>query len=195
MSSASPFDEPPAPIDWRPVFFALSPDAATTARLMALWDGLQDQLGFASRCVRNFHVTLFLVGPQAKLSRDQVVAAKEAGDSLSGTPFDLEFDRVMSFPNLDDKQPIVMPARDGSPACVDFQQRLGLAARKAGAIKSKVSYQPHLTLARDPRQVDPIEIEPFRWTVRDFSLTRSDPFRGVHDRLVTWPLRAAEHPA
>ena len=195
MSTASLFDEPVDRIDPRPVFFALYPDAATIARLKELWRSLRDRFGFTSRCIMNFHVTLFLVGPQSKLTRDMIVAAKAAGDSLSAAPFDLAFDQVMTFPSHEQKQPIVMLARDGSRECLDFQRRLGLAAQKAGAIKSKVSYQPHLTLARDPRQVDPVMIETFRWTAREFSLTRSDPQHGIHEKLATWPLLAAKNEA
>lgn len=195
MAADSLFDEPSEPLDLRPVFFALYPDAATVERLMVLWRQVRHRFDLTSECIKNFHVTLFLVGPQSKLTRDVILAAKEAGNSLIAPPFDLEFDQLMTFPSHEEKQPIVMRARDGSPACLDFQGRLALAAQKAGAIKAKVNYQPHLTLARDPRQVDAVEIEPFRWTARAFSLTRSDPRRGVHERLATWPLSAAKEGA
>lgn len=180
------FDATPAAA-W-PLFFALYPDAETVARLERLLDELRKRLGMKAPAVRNFHMTLFQPGPQSRLTRDEREAALEAGDRLRSAPFEVQLDQVVSLPNGQAAPPIVLRSRDGLPAWLEFQRRLGMAAVAAGAVRALPRYAPHLTLAYDRHRVEPIDIEPIHWTVRSFALVCSHVGEGVHEALRRWDL-------
>ena len=93
------------------------------------------------------------------------------------------------------ERPIVMLVKRGMPDWLNFQGRLGVAAMKAGAINSMPDYPTHLTSACRAQAAERSEFEPIRWTAREFTLTRSHPEKGLHDKLATWPLYAAESEA
>ena len=178
--------------DLMPTFFALYPDSKTIQWLTQLWARLCKEQGLDKAPVKNYHMTLFLIGPQAKLTRRIAEAAMEAGASVSAAPFEVVFDEVLTFASVRPDKPIVTLAKRGMPAWLDFQQRLGLAVLKAGAIKAMPNYAPHLTLAYHRKPIERFEIEPVRWVAREFSLTRSDPAKGQHHKLATWPMLASE---
>jgi 2'-5' RNA ligase len=179
-------DSAPA-VAW-PLFFALYPDAETVERLERLFDDLGKRFGLTGATVQNFHMTLFQPGPQARLTRDERAAALEAGDRLRAAPFEVQLDQVVTLPNKRPKPPIVLRARDGLPAWLDLQRRLGITAVAAGAVRTMPRYAPHLTLTYDKHHLEPIEIEPIRWTVRSFALVRSHFGEGVHEPLRQWDL-------
>jgi len=172
------------------LFYALYPDAETVERLKRLFADLRQRFGLTGSMVQNFHMTLFQPGPQSLLSRDELAAALEAGDHLRAAPFEVRLDQVATWPNQA-RSPIVLHARDGLPAWLDFQHRLGLAAIEAGAVRAMPRYAPHLTLGYDKQSVEPTQIEPLRWTVRRFALVRSHVGDGVHEPLREWDLHDA----
>lgn len=177
-------------IDETAIFFALRPPAEVASRFGQVFERLRAEAGIGAAPIPfdRLHTTLFTVAPQERLSRDRVAAAHDAGSALEAARFEVEFDHVLTFRNGQVKPPIVLVGGDGLAAWRGFQERLGLAALKAGAIRSRPQYTPHLTLAYDGQPVDRIDIEPIRWTVAAFELVRSHVGEGRHETMARWAL-------
>jgi RNA 2',3'-cyclic 3'-phosphodiesterase len=115
-------------------------------------------------------------------------AAKQAGASFAQRPFEIVFDRAMSFAG---KRAFVLRT-NGNIALASLHHALGVGMKKAGIGRSVTSrFTPHITLLYGDRMVTERLIEPVRWTVRDFALVQSLRGRGAskHIHLARWPLR------
>lgn len=187
--SLEAFEAPP--LTEHEVFFAIRPGAVIPERLASVTQQLCALCGLTGEPLGNelFHTTLFALPPSGRLSKDRVAAAREAGDALEARPFELEVDCAMSFPRGVGKHPFVLFGGEGLRRWKEFQQLLGRASLKAGAIQTLPSYQPHLTLLYDNKKVAKLPIEPVRWTVREFFLLRSIHGEHRHDVLGHWTLR------
>ena len=186
--SFAEFDEPLL-ID-HSVFFAIYPDAQTAERVALLVQRLRARLGLKGDPLKTklFHTTLFPLADPAKLSKDRVAAARKAGASVAAAPFEVEFDRAISFAGGQRNHPFVLSGSNGLAKWKEFQRLLGTATLKAGAVQSLPSYTPHMTLLYDEKSVASQEIEPIRWTVREFFLVRSVHGEKRHEPLERWEL-------
>ena len=52
---------------------------------------------------------------------------------------------------------------------------------------------PHLTVGYHPQMVERTEIEPIRWTAREFALVRSHVGQSRYDILKRWALKGSDH--
>jgi RNA 2',3'-cyclic 3'-phosphodiesterase len=181
--------DPPQPVE-QVVFFALYPDSQTAERVAVLVQRLRERLGLKGSALKTelFHTTLFALGNPVSLSKDRVVAAREAGAMVAAAPFEVEFDHVASFAGRARKHPFVLHGGNGLEKWKDFQRQLGTAALKAGAVQSLPAYAPHMTLLYDEHNIPSQEIEPIRWTASEFSLMRSIHGEGRHEPIKRWPL-------
>jgi RNA 2',3'-cyclic 3'-phosphodiesterase len=163
--------DPPQPVE-QVVFFALYPDSQTAERVAVLVQRLRERLGLKGSALKTelFHTTLFALGNTLRLSTDR------------------EFDHVASFGGRARKHPFVLHGGNGLEKWKDFQRQLGTAALKAGAVQSLPAYAPHMTLLYDEHSIPSQEIEPIRWTAREFSLVRSIHGEGRHEPIERWPL-------
>jgi len=172
------------------LFFAIVPvpdAAATIARQAEL---LCDEYGMKGKrlAIGRLHVTLSRLGDYLGLPQDIVVAAKAAAASVRVAPFDVAFDRAMSFRGRPRNRPFVLLGDDGDSALTVFQKALGTALEKVGLGRANSHYTPHVTLLYDNRFVSVRAIEPIGWTVREFVLVRSLLGRTRHVPLARWPL-------
>lgn len=170
------------------LFFALipTPDAAASiARQRGL---LRDIYGLKGRSigVGRLHVTLSYLGDYLGLPAGVVAAAIKAAASVRAAPFDVVFDRAMSFHGRPRNRPLVLLGDEGVSALTAFQQTLGRALQKAGIVTANSHYTPHVTLLYDNRLVPPGTIEPIRWTVNEFVLMRSLLGQTRHVPLGRW---------
>jgi len=190
QSSLPGFDAAPEPTDR--LFFAIFPDADTAAQLAKLARHLRGEQGLtgAPLATERFHVTLHHLGDFVGVPRDIVARAGEAAAAVAMPPFEITFNRAMSFSGRPDKRPFVLLGGDGVAALAAFQRALGTAMEKTGLKVSKTdsNYTPHVTLLYDDRLVAEQTVETIRWTAHEFVLVHSLLGQGVHVPLARWTL-------
>jgi 2'-5' RNA ligase len=179
--------EPSPELDF--LFFALLPAARDVPQIARLRARLLLEFGLTGQPIatERLHVSLHTVGAWHGLSRAAVRTAKEVGASLSKRPFEIVFDRAMSFAG---NGALVLRA-SGCLALASLHHALGIEMKKAGIGRSVTPrFTPHMTLLYSDRMVKEQPIEPVRWTVRDFVLVQSLRGRGEshHNHLARWPL-------
>lgn len=167
-------------------FFALRPSPACAVRLDILATGLMAAHGVSGKRTgpERLHVTLEVVGHDVE--EDLVDAACRAADALRFAPFEARFETVETFsaPN----GPFVLGGDAGLDAVRALRQALAMAMADAGW-RPQHAYQPHMTLAYDPRnRVRRTAIEPAAFEATEFALVKSHIGFSRHEVLRTWPL-------
>jgi RNA 2',3'-cyclic 3'-phosphodiesterase len=169
------------------LFLATIPDAAVAERIHRLAGVLKRAHRFNGKLIApdRLHVSLFSL---SGLPERQLCAAREAATELRTEPFEVSFDRTVSFRGRSDNRPFVLIGEDGLRRLKSFRQMLGAALTRRGLRRAaNTNFTPHVTLLYDARSVDEHPIQPIFWTVTEFALIQS--MRG-HDHLARWPLQA-----
>ena len=184
------FDPAPKPTD--SLFFAIvpSPDAAASiGRQAAL---LRNEYGLTGSPLSSsrLHVSLNHAGVFAGLPKDILAAAMAAAASVRVRPFEIAFERAVSFRGKPGSRPLVLLGDDGTAGVIALQQALGAALQKAGVGRANPNFLPHMTLLYDDHDVPDQAIEPIAWTVREFVLVHSLLGQTRHIPLARWPLSA-----
>lgn len=184
------FDERPEKPSDR-LFFAIRPDAGAVAHIERLVTSLRDRYALKGSPLGRdrYHVTLHHIGDFDGLPADVIEAASAAARLTLKSPFELTFDRVMSFSTRARTKPLVLLGNTGLAALKDFQRSLGQALIDSGLGRSvEARYTPHLTLLYDQHPLARQEIEPISWTADEFVLVRSLIGHSRHEVLARWPL-------
>ena len=167
------------------LFLAVLPDADAAARIDRLAVALKRAHKFNRASIEpgRLHVSLFFLG---ELSEHIVRIACEAAAEVRVPPFDVWFDRSVSFRGKPGNRPLVLVGDDGLDRLKSFRRTLGvaLASRGLGRL-AKREFTPHVTLLYGERHVEEHPIEPIHWTVNEFVLIHS---RHGHVHLARWPL-------
>jgi 2'-5' RNA ligase len=181
----------PAPSPTDCVLFMAYPDAEDAARLAQLAEELrrEHRLNGPALATDRLHVSLHFLGyvsgaPPANL----ISALREAVSEVSMAPFDVWFDRAVSF-RRSGKRPFVLLGGEGAEALQALQRALRGAMKRVGLARGALN-TPHMTLLYDHRSIGERPVRPVRWRVRDFTLVRSRRGRGQHIPLARLPLRA-----
>lgn len=171
------------------LFFALFPDASAAAQLSRTAQQLCIRHRLFGRVLapERLHVSLLGLGAHSGLPPDLVAGAMEAAGEIAASPFEVTFDRAVSF--LGKQRPLVLCSGDDVPELIALQRALGGAARAKGLGRAKPQYTPHITVLYDERGIEDHAIEPVRWTVREFVLVHSLRGEGKYIPLGRWPLR------
>lgn len=169
------------------LFLAIRPDENTAARIFASGAALRALHGLRGRPIASerLHITLHFVGDFDVILAERAV---EAVRSVRAGPFDIILDRVMSFPNRNQKCPFVLGSTAPSQELKNFRKELAAALLQAGLRNDLRGFTPHLTLLYDEQIVKEHFIEPIRWAVQEFVLVHSFVGRGRHETLGHWPL-------
>ena len=109
--------------------------------------------------------------------------------------FEVAFDRAGSFNRTSrlDRQsdwPFVLFGGDGVIGIGMLQGALIDELNKVGFDIKKRSFEPHMTLLFDHRQIPEQSIVPVRWRVREFSLIHGLHGLARHVRSARWKLSA-----
>lgn len=185
------FDDTPEPTDR--LFFAVLPDTETAERIAQLVLKLRGEHKLTGRSIATdrLHVSLHHVGDYLGLPPGVVAEAGKAAASVSMQPFQVTFDRVMSFSGRSGNQPFVLRGGDGVTLLTAFQQTLVMAMQRAGVSKgAKTEFTPHVTLLYDGKRVAEQIVEEISWTVSEFVLVHSLVGQTRHVPLGRWPLAA-----
>lgn len=179
--------DPPTPTDR--LMFLLYPDPATAQRIAGEARRLKDVLGLRGQplLADRFHVTLHHLGDYVGLPSDMVRKGEAAGAAVKVPPFQVGFDRAVSFANRPGNNPFTLQGGEGVEVLVEFQKALGLRMAGAG-LRPDRNFTPHVTLLYDGQVVPAQPIDPIRWTVDRFVLVRSKLGQTQHIALAEWRL-------
>lgn len=168
------------------LFLAAVPDADTARRIYRSAVALKRAHGFDGKIIEpeRLHVSIFFLG---ELPEPAVRIACEAAAEIRTSPFDVLFDRSVTFRGKPRNQPFVLTGDDGLDRLKSFRRTLGLAmASKGLRFLAKKDFTPHITLMYAEHDVEEHPIEPIGWTVNEFVLIHS--MHG-HVHLGRWPLQ------
>ncbi len=116
-----------------------------------------------------------------------VAKGRMAGAATKASPFEVSFDKAVSFANRPGNNPFTLQGGEGVAALIDFQKALGLQMAGA-ALKPDKQFLPHITLLYDGQVVPVQAIAPIRWTVDRFVLVQSKLGQTQHIVLQAWDL-------
>ena len=171
------------------LFFALFPGVESAPALAKTVHQLCIRHRLTGRLLptERLHVSRLGFGGHAGLPQGLIAGAMEAASTVAVKPFDVSFDRAVSF--IGRPRPLVLCGSGGMAELIALQRALGDAIEKGGLGRMKPQYMPHLTLLYDERGIDEHAIEPVRWTVREFALVHSLRGQSRYIRLGRWPLQ------
>jgi 2'-5' RNA ligase len=135
------------------------------------------------RPVSYLHVSLHGLGSVDISERWLQIAGQQlAVATRQIPPFEVCFDRVLSYANKQSEHPVVLAdGNNGNAELMTLHREL-----RAVLGMGKSSFSPHITLLCDTKVVAAESIEPIRWTVDEVVLIRSEA--GEYERLGHWSL-------
>jgi RNA 2',3'-cyclic 3'-phosphodiesterase len=171
------------------LFLGLFPDPETAARLSANAQQLCIRHRLSARLLapQRMHISLLGFGRYSSLPPQLVATIGEAAATIIARPFDVVFDRAMSF--LGEPRPLVLCGGEGVKELMTFRGLLGSAVQKSGLGRVRSQYTPHVTLLYHDRGIEEHAIEPVRWTVREFVLVHSLLGQSRYIPCGRWQLR------
>ena len=176
------------------LLFALYPDADAAAQISETAHNLRERHGLRGKPLETdrFHITLSHLGDFAGLPQGLVSGAIEAATRVSAPSFDVTMDRAASFAGKPGNLPFVLRTSETAGPLMDFQRALCIEMIKAGVrYKGGSQFTPHVTLLYDATSVPMQQVEPIRWTAREFVLVHSLLGKTKHVPLRRWTLREA----
>jgi 2'-5' RNA ligase len=128
----------------------------------------------------HLHVTLLFLGDHEGLPPRLLVAAETAGRNVRTAPFELAFNRVMSFRRKHNPPLVLCRAELCAPLLV-LRHQLGADRPHA--------FKPHVTLLYDRKMLSEQEVAPISWTATEVLLIHSFIGQKRHEVLGRYPLR------
>jgi 2'-5' RNA ligase len=128
----------------RRLYFALWPDDALRAALVAATARAVREAGGRAVPPENLHVTLAFLG---SVPERRVAALQAAAQSVTVTPGVQAFDRIAQWGR---SGPLVLAATRVEPALAGLRWALANALLAADFALDRREFQPHITLARRP---------------------------------------------
>ncbi|HYC35836.1 MAG TPA: RNA 2',3'-cyclic phosphodiesterase [Usitatibacter sp.] len=164
------------------LFFAIWPGEAALGKLVELAERVAESSGGRASPPGNIHLTLEFLG---EVADDRLPALQAIGAGVSTRSFRLELDRLGAFRR----------ARVAWAGCetvprklLELQSTLAKALHVAGFELEDRPFAAHVTLAHKIERPPAFEaIEPIQWTVREFTLVRSQA--GRYARIAAWRLQ------
>jgi RNA 2',3'-cyclic 3'-phosphodiesterase len=181
------FLEQPKVID--SLLVMLLPPAREAEQIKTIRSRLVQQHRFKGYLQDRPHVTLHHIGEYDGLPDSVANNAKDALATVKAPPFEIEFDRVMSFGH-GRNSPFVMRAGGDISELSALRRQLGEALTKAGLGRhASTSFTPHMTLLYDEKIVPEQAINTVSWTVTEFVLVNSRQGKSEHIHFARFPLR------
>jgi RNA 2',3'-cyclic 3'-phosphodiesterase len=171
------------------LFFALQLEANAAAQAFAI--PCQIGLNLPKRSIvpqENLHATLHLVAQQEGIPESLRQRAREAISGVSGSSFDVTFDRLENF-NLDPpRHALVLLCGQGLESLTTLHRQIGEALRLAGFKHIGKSFVPHITLVYNTTPFQTPPVAPISWRVNRFALIESPQGKRKHLIQGSWIL-------
>jgi RNA 2',3'-cyclic 3'-phosphodiesterase len=172
-------------------FFALCLPAEVQSQAVALFDGLCDDWLLDKRralIASRLHITAFPIGSFVQSPQRTITDACAAADTISFAPFEVSFDRVITW-RTRDRSYLVLTADRGCEALLAFQHKLHTAIRLAGVRTTRNwGFRPHVTLRYNESIIVDQQVPPLTWRVDEFVLIESLTGQTIHRHHRKWPL-------
>lgn len=173
---------------------AIFPDPGMAQRLTDLGDNLRGKHGMHGRLRPTSHLHVSL--PLPNFRTNSLKTMFKTIDRVSKTvvaitcPFEINFDRVMSYGRKPGNRPIVLAGDDrGNDGVKKFHGLLRAEfAKYISRPRSTSKFNPHVTLLYDQQELVSKPIEPVYWTVRKIVLVLSEVGATKYHRLGSWAL-------
>ncbi|MHB8267566.1 2'-5' RNA ligase family protein [Bradyrhizobium sp.] len=175
------------------LFLAVVPDSDTAARIYQRAGVIRRARKIEGALIRpeHLHATLFFLGERGALPEQIITRVVHAAAAVKMPPFEVSFDRTMSFSEGSYNHPFVLVGDPGVERLKKFRQMLGVSIMRNGLRHLvRANFMPHVTLLYDKKNVDEQPIEPISWIVHEFVLIRSLYRRTTHIHEARWPLRS-----
>ncbi len=173
------------------LFFAILPPHETAIEITERRQVLCGELGLRGTPVApdRLHITLHPLGSYDALPENLVAAACKAAASVAAAPFDICFDRVITFKSNAQKKPVTLLPDNEIQPLMELERRLVAALAAAGLkVRPTPKFTPHITLAYSEEFSGQQAVDPVRWRVNEFALIHSHYGKTRHDLLGRWPL-------
>ncbi len=163
------------------LFFAL-PCPKDQAQAIAAWRATLPAQGKPSHR-DNLHLTLAFIGMQPA---SLLLQLEQLGASVQLDAFALQLNAIECWAN----GILHLAPAEPAPALLTLQQRLQEGLSGLGIELEQQTYRPHLTLARQCKELPSVIAPIFAWQVDSFALYLSESTpEGVRYRaLASWPL-------
>ena len=178
----------------RNLFFALQPPPDVHHRIAAITEQVRRAQGLTGPPMApgRLHVSLNSLGVHVAWPEPLVARAAEAVGRLGVAPFEVAFNRVMSFRHPHGPRPLVLWGDEGVIGVFALHAAIHAALRDAGLAPRRAGpIEPHVTLLRDQGLAPDTPIRPVRWRVREFVLVHSALGEARHHVVRRWTLRGS----
>jgi RNA 2',3'-cyclic 3'-phosphodiesterase len=156
------------------LFLAVLPEAQARPRI----EGTARQLYSCHRlkgkllAPDRYHISLFSFGEHDGLPLRLVSEVMKATTAIEVSPFDVKFDRAMSFCGSK-QRPLVLCGGDGVAKLIALQHVIAVAMQRARLGRARQPFFPHMTLLYDKNGINEKSIERVGWTVTELVLIHS----------------------
>ncbi|WEX88432.1 2'-5' RNA ligase family protein [Sinorhizobium garamanticum] len=167
------------------LYFAVLPKPAAADKILNAGRRLKEEYRLSGRLypAERLHVSLAGIGRFDGLHDEVIRAARQIGDRIKGSPFEVRLDRALGFP-AGHSRAVVLSFCEGVEALVALHRQIAAIAKAP-----RQSFVPHLTLLYDRVFAADVELlEPISWTVHEFVLVHSLYGQGRHRHLHRWRL-------
>ena len=171
------------------LFLALVPEREVALQAVETGRDIAKRYGLSKtpRPHELMHVSLNGIGKYPDFPDDIVFAVSAAMATVKAAPFEVNFDRAMSFAGAN---AIVLANAIRSEEMMDLHVQL---AKEMWAVGLNFTYNPrfmpHMTVLYDETPVpEHLLTEPVRWIAREFVLIRSLIGKSEYEYLDRWPL-------
>lgn len=162
------------------LFLAIFPDSRTAQHIAELANKLHQARGMKGRTrpVDHLHVTLLFFGGFTEISESVIETISRRGGVVAGSvkPFEISFNRVLSFRGKTENHPVVLVAEERENETKRLHRLLHAEFSKpvSSATASTPPFVPHVTLLYDRQELAALPIEPVTWTVNEVVLVQSE---------------------
>jgi 2'-5' RNA ligase len=170
------------------LFLALVPPSSASEQIDELAENLRDHRTLEGKPLgaSRYHVPVHHLATCYELTEEFVPRVREIfGPAAAGTaPFEIEFDRALSFGTRAEVKPFVLKNSGYNQALVGLYQKLGSLL----PWRTSPVFTPHVTLLYDQRMIGEQPVRRVSWLARELVLVCSYVGLGRQEHLARWKL-------
>jgi len=174
------------------LFLAVFPDDRTAQQIIDLGNTLRriHEMRGRLRPISHLHVSLLFFGGTMDVPATVVETVGHMCKAVAAvtSPFEIKFDRVLSFRGRPGNHPLVLVGDDhGNDGVRNLNGLLNTEFLEYfSSPPSTPKFAPHLTLLYDKQELAPKPIEPVSWVVKEVIFVRSEVGATKYHWLGRW---------